>query len=371
MAEYIWQQSDWRKKLRWDEAALLAPLARARRLQGELLGAARTLGFDVALAAQAEALAEEALKTAAIEGESYDREAVRSSVALHLGLPTAGLKPASRDADGLVRVLIDATRKCETPLTSERLYGYHAALFSTGYSGFTPNEVGKWRTSAEPMRIVSGPVGRETVHYVAPPAASVPLEMAEFFDWWNGKGEVDGLLRAALAHFQFVAIHPFDDGNGRLARALAESQLARDEGGTLRFYSLSARIMAERADYYRVLNAASAGDGELTEYLAWFLGCLARAIEDAGGALANVLKKAAYWRERQGAELNARQAKALNRLLDAGQGGFEGGLTTRKYMAITKTSRATAQRELADLLARGFLTKRPGGGRSTSYEPAW
>jgi Fic family protein len=342
LADYVWQHPDWTSRLRWDSERLLTPLAAARRRQGEILGKAASLGFDLGLEAQASILTDEAVMTAAIEGEVLDRKSVQSSVARKLGLPTAGLPLTARHVDGLVEMIVDATHRFDEPLTEERLRGWNAALFPTGYSGMQPIIVGDWRKSDEPMRVVSGPVGRETVHFEAPPAARVPGEMACFLEWYAANPDPeDGLLRAGLAHFWFVTIHPFEDGNGRLARAIAD------------------------------MEKTQRGDGELTGWLTWFAGCLERAVTNSEERLDLVLFKARFWQGHTEVNLSVRQRKVVNRMLDAGPGGFEGGLTTRKYLGMTRTSRATAQREIADLLAKGLLVRRPGGGRSTSYEIAW
>ena len=372
MSRYIWQHPDWTSRLRWNSEQLLTPLAAARRRQGEILGKAAGLGFDLGLEAQASILTDDAIMTAAIEGENLDRESVRSSVARKLGLPTAGLPVTTHHVDGLVEMIVDATHRFDEPLTEERLWGWNAALFPTGYSGMQKIIVGDWRRSDEPMRVVSGPVGRETVHFEAPPAARVPGEMGRFLEWYaDDPDPEDGLLRAGLAHFWFVTIHPFEDGNGRLARAIADMALARDEGTGLRLYSMSAQIHAERDAYYDILEQTQRGDGELTGWLTWFAGCLERAVTNSEERLDLVLIKARFWQGHTDVNLSERQRKVVNRMLDAGPGGFEGGLTTRKYVGMTRTSRATAQREIADLVVKGLLVRRPGGGRSTSYEIAW
>ncbi|MBE0598687.1 MAG: Fic family protein [Desulfuromonadales bacterium] len=370
MPHYIWQSPDW-PALRWQSDRLLTPLGRARLGQGKLLQQAEALGFDLGQQAQAEILTEEAVKTAAIEGENLDRNAVRSSVARRMGLPTAGLAPASRHVEGLVEALLDATLNYRKPLTEERLKGWQAALFPTGYSGLQRIRAGEWRSPGEPMQVVSGPVGREKVHYEAPPGEKVSGEMAQFFQWWEqSQGTLDGVLRAGLAHFRFVTIHPFEDGNGRLARALTDMALVQDEKLPARFYSLSSQIMADRDAYYSILEVTQKGDGDITVWLEWFLGCFERAVEGAESLLAGVLLKARFWQRHAAASLTERQRKVLNRLLDAGPGGFEGGMTTRKYAGLAGVSKATAQREIADLLDKGMLRPKTGGGRSASYEVA-
>lgn len=372
MADYIWQKPDWTTSFRWRSEELLAPLAAAHRRQGELLGKAAALGLDLGLEARAAALTDEAVTTAAIEGEQLERSTVRSSVARKLGLPTAGLPPAARHVDGLVEMLIDATQRCHKPLTAERLWAWQAALFPTGHSGTQRVTTGGWRTSCEPMRVVSGRQGRETIHFEAPPSEAVPGEMERFLAWYDNQSEPsDGIIRAGLAHVWFVTVHPFDDGNGRVARAIADMALARDEGTALRLYSLSAQIRSEQNAYYEILERTQRGDGDLTEWLGWFASCLEHAIERTDERLDGVIERARFWQDHTGVSLNQRQLKIINRMLDAGRGGFEGGLTTRKYASLNSVSRATAQREIADLLAKGLLVKRPAGGRSTSYDLAW
>ena len=366
---YIWQREDW-PNFRFDSDKLLRPLAAVRKAQGRLLGAIEDLGFDDSLRASAVSLEEDAMQTAAIEGETLDREGVRSSVARHLGLPHAGLRPADRAVDGLVQVLLDATRNHEAPLTAERLLGWHAALFPTGHSGLHKITVGAWRNS--PMQVVSGPFGKQTVHYEAPPHEELDNAMSRFLTWWAaGLGAMDGVIRAALAHFYFVTLHPFDDGNGRLARCIADMALAQDEKTGMRFYSLSAQIMHDREAYYDVLERTQKGSGDVTEWLLWFFGCLTRAIATAEKTLDHVMLKARFWKRHGETPVNERQKKALNRLLDAGPEGFEGGLTTRKYMGMTKASRSTAWREIDDMLQKGLLRALPGGGRSTAYDVVW
>jgi Fic family protein len=365
MATYIWQRADW-TDFRWDAAVLLPLLGECRKRQGKLLAEVASLGMSQTVEAHAELLTEEAITTSAIEGETLARESVRSSVARQLGLPTAGLS-TDRSADGLVSVLLDATAAAAAPLSAHRLHGWHAALFPTGYSGFARIRVGRWRGEG-PMRVVSGAAGRERVHYEAPPTKAVPGEMRRFFSWFNTKEpDMDGLIRAAVAHFRFVAVHPYEDGNGRLARALTDMAMARDDCRPARYYSMSSQIMKERLDYYEVLGRCSTGDGELTPWLAWFLGCFSRAIEVSEQRLALVLDKARFWSRHAGISLTERQQKVINRLLDAGRDGFEGGLTTRKYVGMTGASRATSFREIEDLLNRDILARRAGGGRSVSY----
>ena len=299
---------------------------------------------------------------------------MRSSVARRLGLPSAGLPEINEPlADAVVEILLDATQNHESRLTAERLFGWQAALFPTGYSGIHRIQVAAWRDDRKgPMQVVSGPMGREKVHYQAPPANRLKDEMKRFFRWWEkGRKEMDGILRAGAAHLWFVAVHPFDDGNGRIARAITDMALAQDENLATRCYSLSSQIMAERDAYYEVLERTNKQDGDITQWLKWFLACMSRAILSSNRLLSNVMQKARFWQRHAQTDLNDRQRKALNRLLDAGPGGFEGGLTNRKYAGMTHISRATTQRELADLVKKGILLQNPGGGRSASYDLIW
>jgi Fic family protein len=371
--QYIWQKPSW-PDFRWDHAALITPLANCRFQQGALLAQMKELGFETRQQARAEVLIAEALKTSEIEGEHLDAKAVRSSVVLRLGLPQDGLPSIqNQQVDGVVDILLDASLNHERNLTADILYGWHAAMFPTGYSGLHKIRAGGWRDDCKcPMQVVSGPIGRERIHYQAPPADILAGEMGRFFRWWEeSRGNMDGLLRAGLGHLWFVAVHPFDDGNGRIARALTEMAMAQDEKQSTRFYSLSSRIMAEREAYYRILENTNKGDVDITEWMEWFLGCFSRAVLNADKLLSNVMLKARFWKQLSQTALKDRQTKAINRLLDAGPGGFEGGLTNRKYAGMAHISRATAQRELADLVQKGILRPNPGGGRSTSYDFCW
>lgn len=369
MLPYIWESTSW-TDFRWNNHKILVLLGECRLLQGKLLSKVADLGFDLGSQAQVEILAEETMKTAAIEGESLDMKAVRSSVARRLGLPSAGLR-VDRQVDGLVSVLLDATRDYDQPLTEERLYGWQAALFPTGYSGMHKIKVGRWR-GVRSMRVVSGPVGRERVHFEAPPADRIADEMRGFLEWWkDSRGRVEGVLRAAIAHFRFVTIHPFEDGNGRIARALTDMALSEDDRQPMRYYSISSQIMAEREAYYDVIERSQKGDGDITEWILWFLGCFSRSIKRSENLLAVVLDKAAFWKMHAQASLSDRQRKIINRMLDFGRGGFEGGMTTRKYVSLANVSRATAFRELNQLLDLGIIKQNPGGGRSVSYDLIW
>ncbi len=369
--KYIWQSDLW-PKLNWDSDVLLSLLGRARLLQGNFLGRVKRLGFRLGEEAQADILTEEAIKTAAIEGERLNPQIVRSSVARHLGLREVGLISATRPVDGLVEVILDATQKYNKALSADRLKGWHAALFPSGYSGFHKIRIGQWR-SKEPMQVVSGPVGKEKIHFEAPLGETVEAEMREFLRWWeSSRKAMDGILRAGLTHIYFVTIHPFEDGNGRIARALTDMALAQDEKLNVRYYSLSSQIMEERKGYYDILEKCTKSESvNVTKWLVWFLECFERAIQRSDKIIGNVLAKADFWQEHVQAGINERQKKVLNRMLDAGLGGFEGGLTTRKYVSIAKISRATAFREISDMLDKKILRQLSGNGRSVHYDLVW
>lgn len=354
--------------LDWDAGEVMPGLVRARHKQGLLLGRMRQLGFALQAEAAVEVLASDVVQSSAIEGERLDQADVRSSIARRLGLPDGAARRANRDVEGVVEVMLDATRNPTQPITERRLCGWHAALFPVGYSGTRPIAVGTWRpVEAGPMQVVSGPIGRERIHFEAPPAERVPHEMARFIEWCNAEDGVDPFLRAAVAHFWFVTIHPFEDGNGRLARALADLFLARADGCPERFYSMSTRIEAERKDYYRVLERTQRGGLDITPWMTWFVGCLDRAIDQADSLTSGVLRKAAVWRRvHDGLPVNERQRRVVNKLLD----GFEGFLTTSKYARIARCSADTALRDIGDLVERGVLVRNAAGGRSTSYRVA-
>jgi len=307
------------------------------------------------------------VKSSAIEGETLDPEAVRSSIARRLGMDAGGLKPADRNVDGIVEMMLDATRNYDNPFTTERLFAWHASLFPTGRSGMRKIRVGAWRDDGDgPMQVVSGRVGKERVHFEAPGAGQLNAEMIAFVDWFNAGPEIDPVLKAGVAHLWFVTIHPFDDGNGRIARAIADLCLARSEKSSQRFYSMSAQIRRERSDYYSTLERTQKGALDITPWQEWFLSCLRRAIEGSQDTLGAVLEKARFWERFAQQSLNARQVNVLNRVLD----GFEGKLTTSKWAKLTKCSQDTAYRDILDLVERGALRKDVGGGRSTSYSLA-
>ena len=365
-SKYIWEHKNW-ADFSWDSDKILPVLGKTRQTQGKILVRVRILGVPLTSQAQAEILTEEAMQTSAIEGEFLKRDSVRSSVARRLGLSQAGLPRIDRHVDGLVEILLDATKNHNKPLTAKRLQSWHAALFPTGYSGLNQIRVGKWRT--KPMQVISGPVGKEKVHYEAPPSEKLDREMKDFLVWWEkSNGKMEGFLRAAIAHFWFVTIHPFDDGNGRIARALTDMALAQDEKLDMRFYSLSTQIMEERGDYYDVLEQSSRGKRDLTPWLLWFLDCAGRAMQRSERIIGNVLAKADFWQRFNQTTMNDRQRKVINRLLDAGAGEFQGGLTTRKYASLTKTSRATAFREISDLVEKNVLVQdKESKGRNVRY----
>lgn len=360
---YVWQQGDW-PNFTWQSELLLLALGQARKAHGEMTAKADFLGLQ----AESDLVVEEAFTTAAIEGEKLDRQAIRSSVARRLGLPTAGLPPEERKADGLVEVLLDASQNFASPLTLKRLHSWHAALFPGGYSGLQRIRVGAFRKSAEPMQVVSGAIGHEKVHYEAPPAASLLKAMDAFIRWWDRPSAgLDGLLRAGVAHFWFVTVHPYEDGNGRIARALTDMALAQDERSKRRLYSLSSQIMKEREAYYEILEKTQKGACDITPWLAWFLGMFVRAVESSKGIVDKALFMAKFWQSHAQVELNERQRKVLQRLLEAEPQDFEGGLTNRKYVSLTRVSRETAKRDLAELEQKRLLKRNPGKGRSVSY----
>ena len=361
---YIWQAPDW-PQWRFDLAALATPMAEVSRAQGVLSGRLADVGMALRDQANLAALTEDVVKTNAIEGEQLNVDAVRSSIARRLGVDIGALAPVDRHVEGVVAMVLDATANFQAPVSRERLFGWHAALFPTGYSGLAKIRVGGWRDDATgPMQVVSEPVGRQQVHFEAPPAERLEPESSRFLDWLNGATNEQPLLKAGLGHLWFVTLHPFDDGNGRIARAIGDLLLARTDASPQRFYSLSAQIQRERTAYYEILERTQKGTMDVTAWLAWFLQTLRRAIDQARHTLDGVLVKARFWQHWATAPLNARQVKLLNRLLD----GFEGKLTSSKWAAIAKSSPDTALRDINDLLTRGVLRKSGSGGRSTSYE---
>lgn len=360
---YIHEQKGW-PGFNWDQAALMDLLASTRHNQGRLIGRMERLGFQLRQEASFGTLTQDILKSSEIEGEILDASQVRSSLARRLGIDIGALTPADRHVDGVVEMMLNATRENLKPLTNDRLFGWHASLFPAGRSGMQKIRVGTWRDdSSGPMQVVSGPVGRERVHFQAPQAARLPAEMALFTEWFNGKEAIDPVLKAALAHLWFVTIHPFDDGNGRIARAIADLSLARSEQTTQRFYSMSAQIRLERAEYYRTLEKTQKGAMDITLWMKWFVACLGRAIEGAEKNLGVVLRKARFREKTVEQPFNERQRKILEKMLE----GFDGHLNTTKWAKIAKCSQDTASRDINDLLRRGILKKGESGGRSSHY----
>jgi Fic family protein len=362
---YIHEKAGW-PNFTWDREALADARAAVQRKHGRLLGKMEALGFDLRSEASLLTLTSDVVKSSAIEGEKLDPAEVRSSIARKLGLDVGGLPKARRNVEGVVEMMLDATRGHADPLTKERLFGWHASLFAKP-ARRTRSTIGAWRTGASgPMRVVSGAIGREKVHFVAPDAARVESEMVAFLAWFNAPAALDPGLEAGIAHFWFVTIHPFADGNGRIARAIADMALARADGSKERFFSMSSEIEAERKDYYRELEAAQRGSLDLTRWLTWFLGCLERAIDAAGQSLASVLDKARFWQWINARPVNERQRLVINQMLN----GFEGFLSTSKYAKLAHCSTDTALRDIGELVERGILLRNPGAGRSTSYRLA-
>lgn len=363
---YIWQTDDW-PDWRYDLSTLAGPLADVSLAQGLLLGRLVDVGMTLREQASLAALTEDVIKTSEIEGELLNAESVRSSIARRLGVDIAGLAPVDRHVDGVVEMVLDATSRSAEALTAERLFGWHAAMFPTGYSGMSRIAVGQWRVDADgPMQVISGSMGRRKIHFQAPPADVLAAETARFLAWANEETGEPALVKAGLAHLWLVTLHPFDDGNGRIARAVSDLFLARADGSPQRFYSLSAQIQRERRDYYDILERTQKGTLDVTCWLLWFLGTLGRAVFSAQTTLDAVLIKARFWQRWAGTSLNERQVKLLNRLLD----GFEGKLTSSKWAAIAKCSPDTALRDITHLLDLSVLKKSPGGGRSSGYELA-
>jgi Fic family protein len=369
---WIWQQPAW-PTFTWQGQRLAGPLREVYLLQGRLLGSVQGVAGAESLQSEMDALLRNAINTSAIEGEPLDVDSIRSSLARRLGLDRAGLPPATPRADGLADVLLDATHRYREPLTIQRLYRWQRALFPPEQSGLTPVRVGQLRGEAS-MQVISGPIGKPTVHFEAPPRLGLEAELAAFIAWFNQSRQdlaLDPLLRAGIAHLWFVTLHPFDDGNGRIARALTDLALAQAEHHSIRFYAMAATIMAQREDYYRVLERTQRDGLDITDWLEWFLTVLRRTLDHALDQVQHVLLKSRFWQQHRQTVLNERQIKAINRLLDAGPGGFEGGINARKYMGLTKASKATATRDLTDLLEKGLLERQIGAGRSTGYEIAW
>lgn len=360
---YLWQQKDW-PHFMWDDTKLSFKLGRVRSLQGKLVGRMSALGFELKNNAMLDALTADITKSSEIEGEWLDAEQVRSSVARHLGIETEGLPEADRYVDGVVQVMIDATQNYMQPLTAERLFNWHAALFPTGRSGIYKITVADWRQGSEPMQVVSGAMGKEKIHYQAPDSEEVPHQMKLFLEWANDNRRIDPVLKAAIAHLWFITIHPFDDGNGRISRTITDLFLARADEMPHRFYSMSAEIRRQRKSYYEVLEKTQKGSVDITGWLEWFLDCLEAALLETEKSITTVLQKATFWDKFRLVSMNERQVKMVNLLWD----GFDGKLTSSKWAKITKCSPDTALRDIQDLINKGALRKTDEGGRSTGYE---
>lgn len=362
-SKYIHHLPDW-PSFRWLPDHLLDPLARIRYRQGRLLGRMETLGFDLSQRAVLDTLTEDVVTSSRIEGEILDRQQVRSSVARRLGIDAGGLANVDRGVDGAVELMLDATGRYSEPLTRDRLFGWHASLFPTGRSGMRRIAVGRWRDDRSgPMQVVSGSIGRERVHFEAPEAARLDGEVQAFLDWFDSPADIDQVLKAGLAHLWFVTIHPFDDGNGRIARAIADMALARAEGSSRRFYSMSSQVLRDRASYYEILERTQKCTMDVSAWMTWFVACLGRAIADAETTLESVLAEARFRERIAGVPLNRRQRLVLDRLLR----GFQGKLTTSRWAALTNCSQDTALRDINFLIENGVLARSEDGGRSTSY----
>lgn len=361
MAKYIYEHQNW-TDFSWDEKAINSLFGEVRLMQGKIIGQMNALGFSTKEEATLTALTLDVVKSSEIEGELLNYEQVRSSIARRLGLNTVGLVPSNRHVEGIVEMMLDATQRFTEPLTEERLFGWHAALFPTGYSGPYKIEVGKYRTGE--MQIVSGAIGKEKVHYEAVKPEFVKAEMDTFLEWYNSENQLDKVLKAAIAHFWFIIIHPFDDGNGRIARALTDQLLARAENSGERFYSMSSQILVERKRYYEILQKVQHSTNDITEWMLWFLECLKNAMLSTEKTTNRILQKAEFWKLHENTRINERQRLMLNKLLD----GFDGKLKSSKWAKITKTSSDTALRDIKDLIEKGILKQSADGGRSVSYE---
>lgn len=360
---YIWQYPEW-PSFTWNDSRLIALLSEVRNLEGKIQGMMGGLGFDVQSMTALNVMTEDVLRSNEIEGVILNSDKVRSSIAKHLGIDTAGLPQPDRYTEGVVQIMMDAVTNCNKPLSPERLFNWHAALFPTGRSGMYPITVGAYRTGGEPMQIVSGAMGKEKVHYEAPPSDVVPDMMTDFLRWINSDNTVtDPVLKAAVAHLWFVAIHPFDDGNGRLTRTITDMQLAKADGFHLRFYSMSAEILREKKTYYEILEHTTGNSTDITEWLEWFLNTMKSSILRAEETVKRVVSKSSFWQRHREIPMNERQVKVVNMIWD----GFTGKLTSSKWAKITKTSQATALRDITDLIEKGILIAAADGGRSSNY----
>ena len=361
MAKYIYQYEQW-PNFTWDETEISFILGKVRHLQGKILGQMEALGFPIKEERLLSILTLDVLKSSEIEGEILNYEQVRSSIARRLGMEYAGMVHVDRNVEGIVEMMLDATQNYNKHINHERIFGWHAALFPTGWSGMHRIDTGCYRTGE--MQIVSGPIGKEKIHYQAPSHAQVKPEMDVFLNWLNNETKVDGVLKAAIAHFWFIIIHPFDDGNGRIARAISDMLLARSEDSSQRFYSLSNQVLIEKKNYYAILQKVQYSNGNITEWLDWFLNCLYRTLISTEETLKRVLHKTDFWERHKETAFNSRQRVMLNKLLD----GFEGKLKTSKWAKISKCSADTALRDIKDLIEKGILKQEQSGGRSTNYE---
>ena len=361
MAKYIYEHQNW-IDFSWDEKAINSLFGEVRLMQGKIIGQMNALGFSTKEEATLTALTLDVVKSSEIEGELLNYDQVRSSIARRLGLNTVGLVPSNRHIEGIVEMMLDATQRFTDPLTEERLFGWHAALFPTGYSGPYKIEVGQYRTGE--MQIVSGAIGKEKVHYEAFKPEFLKAEMDKFLEWFNAENGIDNVLKAAIAHFWFIIIHPFDDGNGRIARALTDELLARSENSGERFYSMSSQILIERKRYYEILQKVQHSTTDITEWMLWFLECLKNAMLSTEDTTKSILQKAEFWKRNETTPINERQRLMLNKLFD----GFEGKLKTSKWAKITKTSTDTALRDIKDLVEKGILKQTADGGRNVNYE---
>ena len=360
---YIWQYPEW-PSFTWNDSRLISLLSEVRNLEGKIQGMMDGLGFNVQSMTALNVMTEDVLRSNEIEGVILNSDKVRSSIARHLGIDTAGLPQPDHYTEGVVQIMMDAVTNCNKPLTPERLFNWHAALFPTGRSGMYPITVGAYRTGGEPMQIVSGAMGKEKVHYEAPPSDVVPDMMTDFLRWINSDNTVtDPVLKAAVAHLWFVAIHPFDDGNGRLTRTITDMQLAKADGFPLRFYSMSAEILREKKAYYEILEHTTSNSTDITEWLEWFLNTMKSSILRAKETVKRVVCKSSFWQRHREIPMNERQVRVVNMLWD----GFTGKLTSSKWAKITKTSQATALRDITDLIEKGILTAAADGGRSSNY----
>ena len=360
---YIWQYPEW-PSFTWNDSRLISLLSEVRNLEGKIQGMMDGLGFNVQSMTALNVMTEDVLRSNEIEGVILNSDKVRSSIARHLGIDTAGLPQPDHYTEGVVQIMMDAVTNCNKPLTPERLFNWHAALFPTGRSGMYPITVGAYRTGGEPMQIVSGAMGKEKVHYEAPPSDVVLDMMTDFLTWINSDNTViDPVLKAAVAHLWFVAIHPFDDGNGRLTRTITDMQLAKADGFPLRFYSMSAEILREKKAYYEILEHTTSNSTDITEWLEWFLNTMKSSILRAKETVKRVVCKSSFWQRHREIPMNERQVRVVNMLWD----GFTGKLTSSKWAKITKTSQATALRDITDLIEKGILTAAADGGRSSNY----